>query len=117
MRQAIDGCLLRISISYGFVLAGLAGQPNIMTYLPVRLKPNFRFDAEQDLSTTAGLCHNLAEELKGWLDDQQPATTGGVWIFDLSVYTGILEQTGQAPLLLELTNLRLPLEDVLDLER
>jgi hypothetical protein len=32
------------------------------------------------------------------------------------VYTGISEQTGLAPLLLELTNLRLPLVDILDLE-
>ncbi|HEY3229920.1 MAG TPA: LysM domain-containing protein, partial [Roseiflexaceae bacterium] len=90
------GCMLRIAVSYGFVLAGQAAHPNIMTYLPVLLKPNFSFDPENQLSETQGLCHDLAEELKGWLSDRRPVTTGGVWVFDVSVYTGVSEQTGQA---------------------
>jgi hypothetical protein len=98
---------IRLAVAFEFVLVqqsspdASAGQPSILTAVPVRMRPKFQLSDSGDFSK------QLASELKQWLTDNQVQTSGGHWVLDLSLYAAG-ESISSTPPLLEITNLRLP---------
>jgi hypothetical protein len=68
-------------IRYGFELGGSAIIP-LVTQLPVKLRPRFQYD---DNSTVA----DIVDEVIGWRQAESPATTGGEWVFSLTMFAGV----------------------------
>ncbi len=105
---------LRLSVDFGFTLAGSSAASSLVSRVPVVLRPTFLFVPGRDLDRTSGFCADLATFLQGWLVCRQAdLAADGRWIFDLSLYTtlGQAEAATQPPLL-ELTHLYLDLADV-----
>jgi len=112
---ANQGRNLRAAVSYGFFLAGTDSSDAIVTRVPVTMVPNFLFDPTQDLTGPTGFCNQLAGTLTTWLKSNDPPKQGGMWIFDVSLYTtppAGTEGVNQLPPLLEMNNVQLPLADV-----
>ena len=107
---------VRVAVDYGFPLATAAAAPpgqqsEIVSRLPVLLRPAFLFDSATDLQPGSGFCTSLAQQLSGWATARGLPDDAGRWILDVSLYTTLPAAPGtsmaQAPPLLELTNIRL----------
>jgi LysM repeat protein len=108
---------LRVSVDYGFDLASAGNhgvlqaedQEHLLTRVPVYLRPTFPFNSAVDLDPTqSGLVKDLAKLLGLWADKHGLAQTAGIWVFDVSLYTTLQDQSiQQLPPLLEMTNIQL----------
>jgi len=105
---------LRLSVDFGFTLAGSSAASSLVSRVPVVLRPTFLFVPSRDLDKEGGFCFDLATSLECWLlKHRAELAAEGRWIFDLSLYTtlGQTEAATQPPLL-ELGELYLDLADV-----
>jgi LysM repeat protein len=108
---------LRVAVDYGFPLATGSGpdgpgqQSEIVSRLPVLLCPTFLFDSATDLQPGSGFCASLAQQLTVWATARGLPAAAGRWVLDVSLYTTLPAAAGappgQAPPLLELTDVRL----------
>lgn len=70
-----------LAIRYGFELGGSSQVP-IVTYLPVALRPRFTFDQ-------AATVQQILAEIAAWREAQAPSTTGGEWVFALTMFSSV----------------------------
>jgi LysM repeat protein len=116
VRPAAVSRTLRVAVDYGFPLATAAAarpgqKTEIVSRLPVLLRPAFLFDSATDLQPGSGFCAALAQQLSGWAAARGLPDNAGRWMLDVSLYTTLPAAPGapaaQAPPLLELTDVRL----------
>jgi hypothetical protein len=112
---------LRVSVDFAFALA-VAADPappgEILSRLPVLLRPTSLFDSATDLDPTSGFCADLAQELTGWATRRGLPDDVGMWLLGVSLHTTLPSASpagtvpDSAPPLLQLDNLRLPRDRV-----
>ena len=116
IRPAAVARNLRVAVDYGFPLATAASvapgqQSEIVSRLPVLLRPTFLFDSATDLQPGSGFCASLAQQLSAWAGGRGLPASAGRWVLDVSLYTTLPGTAGtppaQAPPLLEMTDVRL----------
>ena len=107
--QATRDYDLRISCGYAFALAeGIGDNPDLLVSLPVALGPRFTVAAGEATDQFRG---DLKTAIRGWWDENQPATSKGMFVFKLA----ILSPGSNLPLL-QIEDLRLSLENITDLQ-
>jgi hypothetical protein len=128
LRPGGNARTIRVAADFGFRLASAAApgdgqQREIVSRLPVLLRPSFLFDSAADLRPAAGFCADLAAELTSWATARGVPDGAGMWVFDISLYTtlpsatapsgpvpdvGAVALSTNAPPLLQLSDVRLP---------
>ncbi len=115
VRPVANARYLRVSVDYGFAVATAAGpdplaQQEIVSRLPVFLRPTFLFDSAVDLTADGGFCADLAERLTAWAADRGLPDDVGMWVLDVSLYTTVTDAPSvpeSVPPLLQLRDVRL----------
>jgi hypothetical protein len=69
---------IAVAIRYGYTL--VPSEPPIETLLPVKLHPRFLYDP----ATTVA---SIIAAVEDWAGQVQPVTAGGLWGFDISLYS------------------------------
>ena len=116
IRPAAVARNLRVAVDYGFPLATAVTvapgqQGEIVSRLPVLLRPTFLFDSATDLQPGSGFCASLAQQLASWAGGRGLPAGVGRWVLNVSLCTTLPGTAGTSPAqalpLLEMTDLRL----------
>jgi hypothetical protein len=82
---ATNNRTISVGIRYGYELATAPDGETIVPYLPVKYRPKFTYDP----TTATGTVQQIIDAVQGWYTQQQPATTGGEWLFGLGLYASV----------------------------
>jgi LysM repeat protein len=119
VRPVANARYLRVGVDYGFAVATAVAtaastdplaQQEIVSRLPVFLRPAFLFDSAIDLSADSGFCADLAERLTEWAAERGLPDDAGMWVLDVSLYTTVTDAPSvpdTTPPLLQLRDVRL----------
>ena len=132
LRPVATSRFVRVGVDYGFPVVAMTTdnptqQGEIVSRLPVLLRPMFLLDSATDLRPDAGFCADLARGLTSWASARGVPEDVGMWVLDISLYTTLPSASAPtsqtpaaaapappdtAPPLLQLSNVRLPRDRV-----
>ena len=73
--------LVDCAIRYGYELGGSA-RASLVSYLPVRYAPKFTYGPSETVRA-------IINAVLSWQDEENPAPTGGEWVFGVSLYSSV----------------------------